>query len=130
MARRRRRAHGTFVAPGRVPRRQFVEPWQAGSRTKAASRRHWAAVAGRSTRTCCPSWGAALLELRASEPEGLYAELLRSGGIGSCRVRSQVIATGISLLAEPSLRWTDAWTTPVASGTSIRTSTRDPTPLT
>lgn len=72
---------GTFVAPSRMPLRDFVEPWLAALENQGRK-----PTTLRGYRTSLHSYvlprlgNVALQELRASDLDTLYAELLRSGG--------------------------------------------------
>jgi integrase len=72
---------GTFVAPSRMPLRDFVEPWLAALENqgrKPTTLRGYRSSLGAYV---LPRLGdVALQELRASDLDALYAELLRSGG--------------------------------------------------
>jgi integrase len=71
---------GTFVAPNRMPLRQFVEPWLAGlanqGRKPTTLRGYRTAV---KTHVLPRLGSIALQEIRASDLDAMYAELLRSG---------------------------------------------------
>jgi integrase len=71
---------GTFVAPNRVSLREFVEPWLAGlanqGRKPTTLRGYRTAIEAH----VLPRLGnIALQEIRASDLDAMYAELLRSG---------------------------------------------------
>lgn len=72
---------GTFVAPSRMPIREFVEPWLAGlenqGRRPTTLRGYRSAI----DNYLLPRLGTvALQELRASDLDAMYADLLRRGG--------------------------------------------------
>lgn len=72
---------GTFVAPSRMPISEFVEPWLAGlenqGRRPTTLRGYRSAI----DNYLLPRLGTvALQELRASDLDAMYADLLRSGG--------------------------------------------------
>jgi len=71
---------GTFVAPNRMPLREFVEPWLAGlanqGRKPTTLRGYRTAV---ETHVLPRLGNIALQEIRAPDLDAMYAELLRSG---------------------------------------------------
>lgn len=72
---------GTFVAPSRMPLSEFVEPWLAGlenqGRRPTTLRGYRSAI----DNYLLPRLGTvALQELRASDLDAMYADLLRNGG--------------------------------------------------
>jgi integrase len=74
---------GTFVAPNRMPLREFVDPWLAGLENqgrKPTTLRGYRVVLDAYV---LPRLGdVALQELRATDLDAMYAELIRSGGRG------------------------------------------------
>lgn len=72
---------GTFVAPSRMPIRDFIEPWLAGLENQG--RRPTTLLGYRKALEgyLLPRLGnVSLQELRASDLDSLYADLLRTGG--------------------------------------------------
>jgi integrase len=71
---------GTFVAPSRMPLREFVEPWLAGLQNqgrKPSTLRGYRVALG--THVLPRLGGTALQEIRASDLDAMYAEMLRAG---------------------------------------------------
>ena len=72
---------GTFVAPSRMPLREFVEPWLAALENQGRKPTTLRGYRTSLDAYVLPRLGdVALQELRASDLDALYAELLRSGG--------------------------------------------------
>ncbi|MDW3216245.1 MAG: tyrosine-type recombinase/integrase [Ilumatobacteraceae bacterium] len=72
---------GTFVAPSRMPLRDFVEPWLAALENQGRKPTTLRGYRRSLDAYVLPRLGdVALQELRASDLDALYAELLRSGG--------------------------------------------------
>lgn len=72
---------GTFVAPSRMPLRDFVEPWLAALENQGRKPTTLRGYRTSLDAYVLPRLGdVALQELRASDLDALYAELLRSGG--------------------------------------------------
>jgi hypothetical protein len=72
---------GTFVAPSRMPLRDFVEPWLAALENQGRKPTTLRGYGTSLDAYVLPRLGdVALQELRASDLDALYAELLRSGG--------------------------------------------------
>jgi integrase len=71
---------GTFVAPNRMPLREFVEPWLSGlanqGRKPTTLRGYRTAI---KTHVLPRLGSIALQEIRASDLDAMYAELLRAG---------------------------------------------------
>jgi integrase len=72
---------GTFVAPSRMPIREFVEPWLAGLENQGRRPTTLGGCRKALDNYLLPRLGdVALQELRASDLDSLHADLLRDGG--------------------------------------------------
>ena len=72
---------GTFVAPSRMPISEFVEPWLAGLENQGRRPTTLRGYRSALDNYLLPRLGTvALQELRASDLDALYADLLRTGG--------------------------------------------------